>query len=302
MFDTGEDYVSMNRSRRSVVRGVAGVVGLGGLGALVHAGDGAGDGATSRTQALVAGSLLRFATELSGATVEAHGSRAVQQLILNEMRSPDAVALADPRLFDGIAGRVTLFATNALVVAYDPQSVHAGALRSDWQAAVEREEIRLGRTDPAVDPLGYRTMMALRLAESAYGLDRRRVLDDATVRAETDLLNVVETGKLDAAFAYRNMAVQRDLPFVELPDRIDFSNPAYADVYRTVSADLGGQTVDGAPIRYAATTLTTAGESWVERLVTARERLRTAGFVVPSDYPRRDSRVPESGDHARPDE
>ena len=210
-------------------------------------------------------------------------------MILNGMRDPDAVALADPRLFEGISRRASLFATNALVLAYAPDSAHASALRRDWKAAVGRREISLGRTDPTTDPLGYRTVMALRLAEAEYGLHPRRVLNNATIFRETDMLNVVEGGKIDGAFAYRNMAVQRDLPYVELPDRIDFSDPAYADVYARVSYDLGETTVRGAPIRYGATALTERGGSWVDELVTATEQLRRTGFVVPPDYPRRDA-------------
>ena len=281
----------MTLSRRPFVRRLGGAVGFGGLGAAAYgAVESGGDRAPPR--ALVAGSLLRFARRVPGASVEAHGSAAVRRMILNDMRDPDAVALADPRLFEGISRRADLFATNALVLAYSPDSAYATEIRRDWTAAVERREIRLGRTDPTTDPLGYRTLMALRLAEAEYGLRPERVLNNATIFRETDMLNVVEGGKIDGAFAYRNMAVQRDLPYVELPDRIDFSNPAYADAYARVSYDLGGTTVRGAPIRYGATALTERGRSWTDELVTATERLRRAGFVVPPGYPRRDAPLP----------
>lgn len=280
----------MEFRRRSVVRGL-GLASAGGVGAVGYAGFGSGRASTS-VRALVAGSLLELASEIPGASVEAHGSVAVRRLVLDGLREPDAIALADPRLFAGLSEQATLFATNAVVLAYAPDSRHAEAIETDWQAAIERPGIDLGRTDPKQDPLGYRTVMALRLAARAYGVEARSVLAASTVFLETDLLNVLEAGGIDAAFAYRNMAVQRDLPYVELPDAIDFSDPALADTYGTVSYDLGTETVRGTPIRYAAAAMTDAGEPWVERLVTAGGTLRAAGFGVPADYPRREQRVP----------
>lgn len=238
------------------------------------------------TRALVAGSLLSVADVVPDAAVEAHGSLAVRQLIVEGAREPDAVALADPSLFEGIADRPTLFATNALVVAVDPDSARAAAIRDDWAAALAREEVRVGRTDPQIDPLGYRTILALKLAERTGLADRREILDGSTVLPETELARALGSGKLDAAFTYRNMAVERGLPFVDLPDGVDFSDPARAETYGSVSLQLSDRTVRGTPIRYAAAATTEQGESWVRRLVDGAERLREHGFDVPDDYPK----------------
>lgn len=281
----------MTVSRRTALRAMGAGVAVGGVATVVYG----RDGESGTPRALVAGSLLWVAERLGGATVEAHGSAAVRRLVVEGARDPDAVALADPRLFDGIADRGTRFATNALVLAYDPESPHAAALRRDWRAALRQEDCVLGRTDPDVDPLGYRTVMALRLAGRGHPLDAAAVLDRSRVLRETDLTNVLSAGGVDAAIVYRNMAVQRDLPFVGLPDRIDFSDPAHAGTYAAVSYDLPEGRVTGAPIRYAATALTDRGESWVERLVTAGGTLRDAGFVVPEGYPERDVRVGTDG-------
>lgn len=280
-------------TRRGALRALGGAAAAGIVGSAAYGRATTGDGG-ARPTALVAGSLLRVADRLGGAAVEAHGSAAVRRLILSGAREPDAVALADPRLFDGIAERATLFATNALVLAYDPASPAAAALRRDWRTALTREGVALGRTDPDLDPLGYRTVMALRLAERAGGPAAGEVLDGSTVFRETDLLNALGRGGIDAAVAYRNMAVQRGVPYVPLPDRIDFSDPGHADGYATVAYDLPDATVRGAPIRYAATA-PAAGDPWVERLVTAGDRLAEAGFVVPDGYPLRGVRVGGSG-------
>ncbi|WP_435332869.1 extracellular solute-binding protein [Haloarchaeobius sp. TZWWS8] len=233
--------------------------------------------------ALVAGSLLTVATETPGATVEAHGSATVHNLVVDGLREPDVVALADPVLFDGIADEYTLFATNALVLTYDPTSDHAETIAADWRSACRRAEVRVGRTDPMRDPLGYRTVMALELDDE---LDPAAVLPRTRTFAETGLSNALEAGGIDAAFTYRNMAVERDLPYVDLPTSIDFSDPAMADEYARASYDIGGRTVRGAPVRYGIAAMTDGGSTWLASLTGARARLRTAGFEVPGSYPR----------------
>lgn len=281
-------------SRRAFVRagGAATVLGAGGTFAY---GQLSGSADAAEPTALVAGSLLHVATRIPGASVEAHGSATVRRLVVDGLRNPDAVALADPRLFEGVSDRATLFATNALVVVYDPESPHADDLRRDWRTAIAADDVEVGRTDPDQDPLGYRTVMALELAERRYGVDADAVLDASRVFRETDLLNVVEQGGVDAAFAYRSMADERGLPAVSLPAEVDFSDPGHAQAYASVSYDLEHATVHGTPIRYAATALTERGESWVERLVTARGRLEESGFVVPPEYPRYDERIESPG-------
>lgn len=277
-------------SRRAFVRAGGAATALCAGGAYAY-GQLLGSADAAEPTALVAGSLLHVATEIPGASVEAHGSATVRRLVVDGLRNPDAVALADPRLFDGVSDRATFFATNALVVAYDPESPHAGDLRRDWRAAIAADGIAIGRTDPKQDPLGYRTVMALELAERRYGVDADGVLEASRVFRETDLLNVVEQGGIDAAFAYRNMAVERGLPAASLPADVDFSDPDHAGAYASASYDLDHASVEGTPIRYAATAITDRGESWVGQLVTARDRLEGSGFVVPPEYPRYDERL-----------
>ncbi|WP_435363980.1 extracellular solute-binding protein [Haloarchaeobius sp. DYHT-AS-18] len=267
-------------TRRRTLQALAAAGATGILGSAAYSQLSASDDAPT---ALVAGSLLTVASNTPGASIEAHGSATVAQLVRDDLRHPDAIALADPALFRGITREFTLFATNALVLTYDPKSDHAESVQEDWREAVRNPEIKLGRTDPKLDPLGYRTVMALQLAE---GLDTDTVLDESRIFAETGLLNALEAGGIDAAFTYRNMAVERGLPYVGLPDRIDFSDPMRRETYASVSYELSEQTVQGAPIRYGVAALTPAGESWVQTLVGEERRLERAGFTIPRSYPK----------------
>lgn len=248
-------------------------------------GSGSGEAPSdSEATALVAGSLATVADEVVGATVEAHGSLAAAELVRSGARDPDALALADPGLVAEFADRYATFAGNALTVVYDPDSEYADDVRDDWRAALARDAVSVGRTDPARDPLGYRTLLALELA-GREGAPADAIRANADVFPETQLLRTLEAGGLDAAFAYRNMAVAHDLPRVDLPARYDLSDPELADHYRTVEVAVEGETVRGEPIRYGAAFLTEHGRAFYEELTSDAERLREFGVAVPDRYP-----------------
>jgi molybdate/tungstate transport system substrate-binding protein len=220
-------------------------------------------------------------------SLEARGSAACARMVREGIRDPDVLALADPVLFAGVADRYTAFATNALVVAYNPEG--AGTAVRDAERAYDPlldDDIRLGRTDPETDPLGYRTLFSLGLAEDHWGRPYTDALEGSQVLQETALLSAFETGALDAAVTYRNMAVDHEVPFRELPPELDLSAPRFAEAYADQSYETpAGQTVTGAPISYGATARSKEGrvEEVFEALV-GGDWLGT-GFMIPRTYP-----------------
>lgn len=263
--------------RRDVLAGLGALTGLGGC-------LGTGRSTDGRADLLVAGSLLPLAEAVPDALVEAHGSLAAARLVADGLREPDAVALADPALVRDLAGWAATFATNAVAVAYDPESPAAAAVEADWATALAREDVTVGRTDPAADPLGYRTLLTLDLARRA-GLPVEGVLEGSTVVPETQLVRTLLEGPLDAAFVYRNMAENHGVPRVDLPPELDLSDPAYADRYREATVTVEGTTRRGEPVRYGAAPLTERGRAVCADLVRGTERLRRFGFTVPPGYP-----------------
>lgn len=260
-------------------------VGLAGSALCINAtSSGRSRGEAPSATALVAGSLQTVAMEVAGATAEAHGSLAAAELVRSGARNPDVIALADPRLVADIAGWHAVFAGNALTVVYDPDSPYADDIRSDWQSALAREAVAVARTDPERDPLGYRTLLALELARRD-GAPASEIRENSEVFPETQLLRVLEAGGLDAAFAYRNMAVAHGLPRVDLSPDYDLSDPGRTAEYRTVEVTVGSETVRGEPIRYGAAFLTPQGRAFYENLTGNAERLREFGFTVPEHYP-----------------
>ncbi len=279
-------------SRRTVLTGMAGIVG--GLAGCA--------GSDTSVSMLVAGSLnhavengLRPALD-TPLRPEARGSAAAARLVADGVRDPAIVSLADTALFDAplSADWYAEFATNELVLAYDADSeggkriAEAGAER--WYRPLLSGDVSLGRTDPDTDPLGYRALFALELATEHYGVERdlrEAVPERDQVYPETQLISAFETGNIDAALAYRNMAVERGYDYVALPSEINLSDPAHADRYATATYGLpGGQVVAGSVISYAATLRhSTVAARAVFRSHVAGDYLREFGFTVPDDYP-----------------
>jgi molybdate/tungstate transport system substrate-binding protein len=202
---------------------------------------------------------------------EARGSVANANMIRAGLKSPDIFISADAgvteKLLSGadapIAWYVS-FATTRLAIAYSPASPFAARFRDaqagrvKWYDVLRTPGLKLGRTDPAVDPKGYRTILAMELADRLYHLPlRERILgadgNPAQILPEETLLTRLEGGDLDAAFVYTVESTTRKLPTVDLPPEIDLGDPKFAARYREVSVTVNGTAHVGEPIAYALT-------------------------------------------------
>jgi molybdate/tungstate transport system substrate-binding protein len=258
---------------------------------------------------LAAGSLYNAFENGLGPTsdaaveIEAHGSAEVARLVADGVKQPDIVSVADTALFDGPLHPewYAEFATNSLVLAYDGDTEAGERLASAgserWYEPLLEDELSLGRTDPDLDPLGYRTLFALELATDHYGLDtdlRAAIPRRKQLFPETQLVSQFETGAIDAAFTYRNMAIERGYDYVDLPAEIDLGDPDHADAYATASYELpSGKVVEGGPISYGSTVRRPSPavfDVFEEQL--RGSYLADFGFGVPEDYPRFTGDVP----------
>jgi len=294
--------------RRSVLSGMAAAFGgLAGCSSVLSG----GDGRMPAVSMLVAGSLNNaFENGLGPAVdtpvqVEAHGSAEVARLVASGRKDPDIVSVSDVSLFDSVLQPdwTAEFATNALVLAYDPGSDGgqrlAAAGTDSWYRPLLRGSVDLGRTDPDLDPLGYRTLFALELATDYYGTDanlREEVPGSGQVYPETQLISQFETGSVDAAVAYRSMAVERGYGYVELPPAVNLGDPAFVDDYATVEYELPAGTVVngdlvsyGSTVRHRSPATVDAFDAQVDG-----EYLTEFGFTVPEDFPRYTGNVPET--------
>jgi len=156
-------------------------------------------------------------------------------------------------------------AGNEMVIAFRADSHGAEMIDKDnWYEILMRDDVTFGRSDPNLDPAGYRTVLAVMLAERFYSkpsLTDKMLAKDAKYihPMSADLLAFLEVGELDYIFTYRSVALQHRLNFVCLPDEINFKNPALLESYRRASVRLTGKTIGtfitrvGEPIIYGVT-------------------------------------------------
>jgi molybdate/tungstate transport system substrate-binding protein len=171
---------------------------------------------------------------------------------------PDVIGVADYGVISKIlvpehAGWYATFARNAMVLIYTDESIGADEINAqNWWQVLLRPGVRAGRSEPTLDPNGYRTLMAFQLAERFYrqpGLAERlqRALGPRYIRPkEADLTALVQAGELDYSWSYLSIAKTAGLRHVDLPREIDLSDPGLAGWYSQAVVKLPGLSRAGA--------------------------------------------------------
>jgi molybdate/tungstate transport system substrate-binding protein len=223
---------------------------------------------------------------------EAAGSAATIRKVTELGRKADVIATADYTLiqkmmYPEFANWTIMFAKNQIVLAYRNDSRYADEINSqNWYEILKRPDVRFGFSNPNDDPCGYRSLMAIQLAELYYNdptIFDELVAKNSNLRfsedngsyvlrmpsserieinkskimirsMEMELIHLVESGELDYFFIYKSVAKQHGFNFVELPVEIDLSSPDYAELYSKVKVVLAnGKEVTGKPIVYGIT-------------------------------------------------
>lgn len=111
------------------------------------------------------------------------------------------------------------FATTPLMLGYDPKSKFGEQLAhgKPWYEALTQPGIRVGRTDPKLDPKGKLTVQAVQEAAAKLGKPAlAKALSSFPVFPETDLVGRLQAGQLDAGFFYAIEANVAHIPTVAL--------------------------------------------------------------------------------------
>jgi molybdate/tungstate transport system substrate-binding protein len=182
---------------------------------------------------------------------------------------PDLIALADYEVFPQLLIPEHVqwyvdFARNRMTIAYTPRSRFADEITgANWWQVLRRSGVQVGRADPNLDPNGYRTLLAMQIAERYY---RVPGLADSLLAAapprnvrpeEVDLVGVLQAGELDYIWSYESLAQAAGLRYVNLPDSVDLGSPADSAFYAQASVRVVGRTprdtvtFRGEPIVYA---------------------------------------------------
>jgi molybdate/tungstate transport system substrate-binding protein len=227
------------------------------------------------------GELLRAFTTRHPEVVPAQensGSLEAARKLTDLGKIPDVIGVADygviaKLLIPKHASWYATFARNSMVLIYSDHSIGAGEINGqNWWEVLQRPGVRAGRSDPVLDPNGYRSLMVFQLAERFYrqpGLAARleRAFPRKHIRPkEAELTALVQAGELDYSWSYASIAKTSGLRYVSLPSEIDLSDPQLAKWYAQASVRLPGKSragkdsveFRGEPIVYALTIPTAA--------------------------------------------
>lgn len=152
------------------------------------------------------------------------------------------------------------FARNAITFVYTDKSKYASEINSEnWYKVLSRPGVEIGRSNPDTDPSGYQTVQMLSLAEKYYnepGLEQK-ILANAPLAnmrdTETALISALQLGQIDYLAIYRSDALQHHLKFLDLPAKINLSDPAQSHYYQNGVAHTKNGELAGKPIVYAVT-------------------------------------------------
>ncbi|MGF7192083.1 molybdate/tungstate transport system substrate-binding protein [Robbsia andropogonis] len=162
----------------------------------------------------------------------AGGSNKLANEIKGKLRRGDIFISASPKVNSTLMGDTNgnwvtwyaSFAESPLVIGYNPKSTFADALKTKrWDDVLSTPGIRIGRTDPKLDPKGLFTVNFVQHAARVY--DKPDLLKEtlgseenpAQVLPEETLVGRLQSGQLDAGFFYSTETSDLNIPFVTLP-------------------------------------------------------------------------------------
>jgi molybdate transport system substrate-binding protein len=154
------------------------------------------------------------------------GSTELVSQIKGAVRQGDVFISASPKANKGLEGAANgswvswfiTFAKSPLVIGYNPHSKFAAQFRTKpWYKVITEPGIRIGVTDPKLDPKGKLTVEALNdAAASLHMPSLAHALSSFDVFPEETMVGRLEAGQLDAGFFYTVEAKAQNFPTVPL--------------------------------------------------------------------------------------
>jgi molybdate/tungstate transport system substrate-binding protein len=212
---------------------------------------------------------------------EAAGSRACARKITDIKKPADVMASADYKVIDNLmipndAKFNAQFATNEMAIAFTEKSKYADQITAEnWPEIFLKEGVKVGHSNPNMDPCGYRSMLVTKLAESYYKMpglfdelfgygDSYENGEESKAKVivrpkETDLLGLIEAGMYDYLYIYKSVAEQHQLKYLTLPEEVSLKSAKFANQYKNATFQINGKkpgewiTKKGGPMVYGIT-------------------------------------------------
>ena len=165
----------------------------------------------------------------------AGGSVGLANQIKGKLRQGDVFISANPKVNAALMGAengdwvswYVTFAQSPLVIGYNPSSRFAADFKTKpWYQVLLEPGIRIGRTDPKLDPKGALTLTLMKDAGTYYKMPdlSQRVLgapeNPAQVLPEETLVGRLQSGQLDVGFFYSTETSDAKIPALALPAQI----------------------------------------------------------------------------------
>lgn len=201
--------------------------------------------AAGKVNVLYAGSLVNLMEhgvgpafdKASGDTFQGYagGSSGLANQIKGKLRQGDVFVSASPKVNDSLIGAANgdwvswyiTFAQSPVVIGYNASSKFAADLKSKpWYQVLQEPGVRIGRTDPKLDPKGELAVTLMKQAETFYkspDLSEKVVGapdNPAQVLPEETLVGRLQSGQLDVGFFYSTETADAKIPALALPAEI----------------------------------------------------------------------------------
>ena len=208
---------------------------------------------------------------------ESSGSTLAIRKVTELKRQADIIFSADAAkiknmLIPEYADWYIKFYRDRVVIAYTDESKYTNEINEkNWYKILTRKDVRYSYVNPDLAPIGYRTLLVLKLADLYYkekiGSEnisdaiKRFCLKENVVNDVAGMLQILEALSLDYGFVYESTAKQHNLKYIKLPDEIDLGSEKFKDFYKqaiveVISKKTGEkETIIGAPVVFAFTIL-----------------------------------------------
>ncbi len=195
--------------------------------------------------------------------LEAAGSRACARKITDIGKPADVMASAAYKVIDNLlipkfAKFNAQFVTNEMAIAYTAKSKYADEINAkNWPEIFLRKGVKIGHSNPNLDPCGYRSILVTKLAEIYYKLpgfyDKLLGYGDSYQNGEekrskvivrpkeTDLLGLLEAGAYDYLYIYKSVAEQHGLKYIVLPPQVSLKSKKYSKFYKQATFKITGK-------------------------------------------------------------
>jgi molybdate/tungstate transport system substrate-binding protein len=216
----------------------------------------------------------------------AGGSVELAKQIKGKLRRGDVFISANPKVNFALMGAANgdwvkwhiAFAQSPLVIGYNASSKFAADFKTKpWYQVLTEPGIKIGRTDPKLDPKGTLTLTLMRQAETFYkspGLAQKVLgapLDNpAQVLPEETLVGRLQSGQLDAGFFYSTETADAKIPALTLPPAIAPEAVYTVTILRDAPNDAGAE-------RFVTFLLGNNGQKMLKEYGLTLQKLNVAG-------------------------